>query len=327
MVALRSVTAYLAVVALGFMALSASSANAEVRVPALVGTNPESPGVSIHPLVYGRVNSAITSVVFGGGGLRQVASGGAGVTVRLYTDPECKTNLLASGSSAQFEAQGIEITVPSNETTVVYADETDGVETSDCSAGLSYKQVTAPPEMPTVSSVSPASPADDNVPQVGGSAEEGAAVAVYDNASCSGAPMATGPASTFGGAGIVVPVPDNSATNFYASASWAGMSSACSITSVFYQEVSPVVEETGESFEVGSGGGQSGGGGGPGSSELPAVSTARPVTPKLHLLSGTLGSSSSPMLGGNAEGAAQVAIYGQPGCKGNAMAHGSAAQL
>jgi hypothetical protein len=247
--------------------------------------------------------------------------------VRLYADSACETSPLASGSAVQFEAQGIEITVPSNATTTVYADETDGVESSDCSNGLSYKQVTAPPATPSVRSVSPVSPADDNFPEVSGGAEEGAAVALYDNASCSGTPMATGSASTFVGAGIVVPVPDNSSTSFYASASWAGMSSACSITSVIYEEVSPVVEESGESFEVGNGEGQNGGGGDQGSSEFPAVSTARPATPKLHLLSGALGNSSIPMLVGSAEGAAQVAIYNQAGCKGSAMAHGSAAQL
>ncbi len=169
-----------------FAILVVASAGAEVRVPILVGTTPESPGVSIHPLVYGRVNGVITSSLPRALRLQAVRSGVGGPTVSLYADSECDGTPLASGSGEQFEAQGIEITVAPNVTTTIYADETDGVETSDCSGGLSYKQVSAPPAAPTVSSVSPASPANDNFPLVGGSAEDGATVGLYDNAACSG---------------------------------------------------------------------------------------------------------------------------------------------
>jgi hypothetical protein len=278
-------------------------------------------------LVYGRGNGLITSVLTR---RLKLSSGSGSIEVRIYSDSTCQSSLLASGSLERFEGQGIEVTVSPDVTTTLYADETDGAETSNCSSGLTYKQVSAPPAVPTVSSVSPVGPANDNRPVVSGSAEEGATVTLYDNASCSGAVLGTGPAAAFNGSGIAAQVADNSTTSFFAVASWAGMTSACSSTSVVYEEVSPVLEEAGqgdggESFEVGGVNGAQGGGQGP--AETPSVSTARPATPKLRMASGALGNSSTPTVAGIADGAAHVGIYGRPGCKGTAIAQGSAAQL
>lgn len=314
------------------MALVPARSNAEVKTPVLMGTNPESPGVSIHPLVHGRDNGAITSVLTRSLRLGSTGSGGESVEVRIYTDPACQTGLLGSGSREQFEGQGIEVTVAPQATTTLYADETDGTETSGCSSGLVYKQVGAPPTTPTVESVTPTSPANDNFPLVSGTADDEATVALYGNAGCSGSPLATGSAASFGGPGIATPVPDDSTTTFYASASWAGMTSGCSTTSVRYEEVSPVVEEAsggevGESFEVGNGGGQADGGGGGPAANPPPVSTARPPVPRLLVLSGALGNLTTPTVGGSADGAAQVVIYQQPGCKGGASARASASQF
>lgn len=336
MTPLHSVSTAIALVSVALAAFVAAPASADVRVPVILGTTPGSPGVSTHPLVYGRVNGAITARLakkarLWGSRLRREATEAEEVTVRIYADPNCVTGLLASGSGAQFSGQGIEITVPMHTTTTVYADETDGTETSDCSSGLSYKQVTAPPAMPAVGSVSPVSPADDNVPLVSGTAEDGATVSLYGNAGCTGTPLATGSASSFNGPGIVTPVSDNSTTTFHANASWAGMTSGCSTTSISYEELSLVIEESGGaegggSFEVGNGDGRNGGAGGT-QADPPVASTARPATPKLRVLSGPLGNMATPTVGGSAEGAAQVVIYQQAGCKGGAVARASVSQF
>jgi uncharacterized delta-60 repeat protein len=97
-----------------------------------------------------------------------------------------------------------------------------------------------PPSSPTGLSTDPAGPADDNTPQVKGTVDSDATtVSVFANSVCSGGPSATGTVAEFEGAGIPVSVGDNTNTTFYATASWPGGTSACSVSSANYIEVSP----------------------------------------------------------------------------------------
>ena len=99
---------------------------------------------------------------------------------------------------------------------------------------------TTPPSVPTVMATNPASPANENSPRLRGSAAPNSIVRVYATAGCSGDPITTGPAAAFASPGLPVPVADNTTTTFRATATdEAGNSSACSTTSVTYQEVSP----------------------------------------------------------------------------------------
>jgi hypothetical protein len=93
-----------------------------------------------------------------------------------------------------------------------------------------------PPAAPTVSAVSPASPADENSPKISGTAPAGTTVSLYGNAACSGTALATGSAAAFTSPGLTITVADNSTTTVYATATDAGGTSACSSTFVTYVE-------------------------------------------------------------------------------------------
>jgi len=105
------------------------------------------------------------------------------------------------------------------------------------SGGWGLDISTEPVPTPTVSSVAPDSPADDNSPAIRGSAEAGSTVHVFANAACSGAPLASGNSAAFVSPGITVAVGDDTSTDFYASLTDAkGNASACSATHVRYIE-------------------------------------------------------------------------------------------
>jgi Glycosyl hydrolase family 26 len=99
-----------------------------------------------------------------------------------------------------------------------------------------------PPAAPTVSSTSPASPANNNEPKVIGSAAAGSTVRIYTNNTCTSTVAGTGTAAAFASPGLTVSVADNTTTTFYATATdEAGNASACSATSVKYEEATPKI--------------------------------------------------------------------------------------
>jgi glycosyl hydrolase family 26 len=149
-----------------------------------------------------------------------------------------------------------------------------------------------PPAAPTVSGVSPSSPANNNSPKVTGSAEAGSTVRLYTNSTCTGAAAATGTAAAFTSPGIAATVADNTTTTFYATATDAAANvSPCSSTSVTYTEDStpPAV---------------------------PTVSSTNPV-------SGS--NNNSPKVIGSAEAGATVKLYTTSNCTGTVAATGTAA--
>jgi len=92
------------------------------------------------------------------------------------------------------------------------------------------------PSMPTVSSVSPTGPANNNSPTVKGTAPAGSAVHLYTNSSCTGTAVGHALAAAYAASGISVSVADNTTTTFYANATNSWGASACSSTSVSYTE-------------------------------------------------------------------------------------------
>ena len=88
--------------------------------------------------------------------------------------------------------------------------------------------MTTPPAPPTFTATNPASPANQNFPQLIGEAAAHSTVSLYTDATCSTSPVATGTAAAFGAGGISVQVADNSTTTYHAVATLAGISSACS---------------------------------------------------------------------------------------------------
>ena len=286
----------------------------EPPAPALTGTNPPSPNVSTAPRIFGSADGVITLAVPSAVGSGPVAqANNPSFTITIYTDSNCAGPVAASGTSAELEGSGIQVTVAPDSTTTFFATQTDPSDPGNpslCSTpGLTYTQA-APPNPPTVTAVSPVGPADDNSPHVIGSADSGATVSIYANAACSGSPLGSGTDSDFAGGGIEVSVPDNSTTDFYAAAFNKGVPSTCSTSSVTYQEVTPP---------------DSGGGGGGGEEE--AVVGVPPGAPKLRTVPGGRANDNAPMLTGSAPGASSVEVFDNAGCNGPPVAGGSAAQF
>lgn len=309
----------------------------------LEGTNPASPGASLTPRLKGRNEEAQTKVVIPrellpahGPVTRGLEPGNA---VKVYAQASCAGTVVAEGTVLQLDEEGIPLSVAPESTTTFSAKQSNGVETSDCSLSITYRQVSSAPDPPGFVSVSPASPANDNFPLlIGTSGDPEAMISIYENSACSGLATATGSAEEFEGRGIEVSVPDNSETTFYAKALVAGFSSICSVESISYQELTPPPTEGGSGPGGPSGGssGESGeaGGGVKGSGNGPTVAPATPVTqpkppspPQLRTVPGGIGNDTTPLITGTAPGATVVFVYASADCTGQPIAKGSADQF
>lgn len=93
-----------------------------------------------------------------------------------------------------------------------------------------------PPEPPSLTATSPASPADDTTPLVIGSAPAGTTVSLYASADCSGAPIATGATPAQLAAGIEVTVAADSVTRFSATTASASPTPSSCSNSISYRE-------------------------------------------------------------------------------------------
>ena len=123
--------------------------------PTIADTDPDSPSVDITPQVKGTAD--------------------AGSTVRIYTTANCSGTPVI-GSAANFASPGITVTVPANQTTNLTATATDTAgNVSACSNPFPYTQDSTAPSAPSVTGTAPASPSNDNQPQVQGTAQAGVA--------------------------------------------------------------------------------------------------------------------------------------------------------
>ena len=94
-----------------------------------------------------------------------------------------------------------------NSTTTFFARATDaaGNQSACTASGVHYVEDSNAPALPSVTGTSPASPSNVNTPSVTGTAEAGATVKIYTNATCTSAVAGSGPAT--GGAFSVRIVP------------------------------------------------------------------------------------------------------------------------
>ncbi len=84
------------------------------------------------------------------------------------------------------------------------------------------------PDAPSIETSTPASPANENDPELVGSAEAGSSVRLYQSADCTGPVEAQGSAAEFASPGLTVTVDNNSTSTFTATATDSGNTSACS---------------------------------------------------------------------------------------------------
>jgi Big-like domain-containing protein len=200
--------------------------------PTLSGTTPASPANNNNPAVTG--------------------SAEAGTTISLYrasTTSDCTSgNLFTTGTESEFESPGLPATVLDNTTTTFRATATDPAgNTSGCSSSsITYVEDSFPPAAPSGLATAPASPANDNGPEVSGSAEAGSTVKLYTDPNCTGAVAASGPASTFSSPGLTVSVANNTTTTFRATATdQAANTSACSSGVTYVEDSSAPVAPSG----------------------------------------------------------------------------------
>jgi hypothetical protein len=161
-------------------------------------------------------------------------SGGVTVNSVTYTDPTHVTlHLNTTGVSTQ-GPKDVTITNP------------DGQSMTGSNILVVGADVT-PPDPPTFSGTSPASPANNNSPKILGSAEGGSTVQLYTDSGCTVPVGSPDSAANFASPGIPVSVADDSITTFYATATdISDNPSACSTSSVTYEEDStPPAEPTG----------------------------------------------------------------------------------
>jgi hypothetical protein len=190
-----------------------------VGVPEITASAPASPANENMPLIKGTAQ--------------------AGTTVRLYTNSTCTSAVAGQGTAAAFAGSGISITVDNDSTTNLFAAATDAsMHTSPCSSpAFTYVEDSSAPAAPTLSGSSPPSPSQNNDPAIRGTAEDGATVTLYTNASCTSAISGQGTAAEFVTGGIPVHVVDATSTTFFATASdAAGNTSGCSTSSLRYLE-------------------------------------------------------------------------------------------
>jgi hypothetical protein len=190
-----------------------------VGVPEITASVPGSPANENSPLIKGTAQ--------------------AGTTVKLYTNASCTSAISGQGTAAQFAGSGISITVVDDTTTTLFATATDASSnTSPCSSpAFTYVEDSNAPAAPSLLSSLPPSPSQDNDPEISGTAEAGATVRLYTNASCTTAIAGEGTAAQFASQGITVHVADGTSTTFFATASdVAGNISGCSTSSLTYFE-------------------------------------------------------------------------------------------
>jgi hypothetical protein len=145
-------------------------------------------------------------------------TGGVAVNGVTYVDPTHLT-LDLDTRSATSGPQDVTVTNPDGQ--------------SDTGTGLITVDTPASgPTTPCLSGTTPDSPANNNSPEIFGSADAGSTVQIYTDSGCVGTPVGTGTAIDFASPGIPVdPVADDSSTTYYATATDAlSAVSSCSST-------------------------------------------------------------------------------------------------
>jgi hypothetical protein len=173
-----------------------------------------------------------------------VGTAPAETTVSIYDGVACQGSPIGSGSAAELESPGIEVTVGEGAGFYLSATATDSSGTSSSCSGSDFylegPPDTEPPAPPTLRT-SPLSPAATESPRVLGTAEAGSTVRIYAGAGCEAPdPISTGSAAELESPGFQVTVYDETTAEFSATATdAAGNTSACS-ASVSFTNSTPV---------------------------------------------------------------------------------------
>lgn len=145
------------------------------------------------------------------------------VSVNIYSDSLCTTQL-GTGSRSAFVTSGIQIAVPTNATTQLYAVAYDIYgNPSSCGSLTSYTHTNLPPLAPTLTSVTPVPPNNvTNMPVIVGNSFQNPGspipanrVVFYDSDTCV-ANIGEGTPTTLSSTGIQITTAENATTTVYA---------------------------------------------------------------------------------------------------------------
>jgi alpha-tubulin suppressor-like RCC1 family protein len=206
-------------------------------------------------------------------------------TIKFYSDKLCQTALPGQGSSLGDGSYALNVTVPSDTTTTIWATATDAAgNVSDCSGGIDYVEDSTAPATPTGLGSTPTSPANNNTPNITGTAEPGTLVQVFTTSNCTGAAFSgTSISSTFS---VAVSIANDTQTTYYAnSTDSAGNVSGCSAGFAFREDSSVAT---------------------------PSITGSTPGSPSVN--------NTSPQITGNAEANGTVRIYSGNSCAGASIA-------
>jgi len=186
------------------------------NTPALLGTEPASPGRDPSPAVLGEADP--------------------GARVALFTESPCEGEPAAEVIADAEGHFSVAVPVALNAETALYAlamDEEGRV--SSCTEPLVYRHDDVPPAPPELDATSPPSPAQDPAPLLLGRAEAGSAVTLYRDPGCEVVAGEVGVANADGTFAITVAAEPNAATTWWATATdAAGNVSGCAVDGLTY---------------------------------------------------------------------------------------------
>lgn len=151
----------------------------------------------------------------------------SGVTIELFLDATCGTPA-GSGTSEQFQGNGVTVTVPANQVTQLSARSSREGASSGCSLPISFTHDDVAPPAPVLTSWTALATGSMPRVRVDGTNEAGVRVFVFTNATCAAVDERAA-LVTDTGFSVELSVPPNTATDFTALAvDAAGNRSACS---------------------------------------------------------------------------------------------------
>jgi hypothetical protein len=237
--------------------------------PVITGTSPAGPSPQTSIFVKGTSETSQVNVFFG---------------------PNCNTPVIYGFDN--FDDPGIQVNVPANATTTITATSEDGQGVSQCSAPFTYTADSIDPAAPTLSATVPGSPSNDETPALQGSSEPGTTIEVYDDPSCTGNLLGSGPRGFLVAGALELSLPENTATDLHAKAiDGAGNESGCSSPALTYVEDSVAPPE-------------------------PTGLATNPLSPS---------GDPEPEVMGTAVAGTTVKVHGAAGCLGPVLASGGAA--
>jgi hypothetical protein len=163
----------------------------------------------------------------------------SGSLVHVYPNAACTGPAAGTGTSAQFTGDGITVGLAGDSTAQLSARAADpgGGPESECTEALAYVEDSTPPAAPAIGGFTPASPANENSPELIGTSEPGSTVSLFTTPTCTGGPLASGSAVLFGSPGLTISVADNSTTTVRATATdAAGNTSLCSFPTTYLED-------------------------------------------------------------------------------------------